>query len=220
MFLLYWNLCLFVRERRHVANLFNPWLSHLIHPTQPSSSAQLWVSHFRSTKFRCMSKQSYCFCFILHNSHSSVSNTSHRPQTIDSLHDPSCLMTYLKATIGSVMAVTKNQAKCLLTLLTGKCRAKTWNLAACAVYGSDLSFGPLISIWPRLLKAYNGSRIKRAYSDRMHRMIEVASTLLGQLHFCRLFQVSFAQVQRLCISLMRCPLCVADWLLHVLASFH
>lgn len=157
-----------------------------------------------------MSKQSYCFCFILHNSHSSVSNTSHRPQTIDSLHDPSCLMTYLKATIGSVMAVTKNQAKCLLTLLTGKCRAKTWNLAAFAVYGSDLSFGPLISIWPRLLKAYNGSRIKRAYSDRMHRMIEVASTLLGQLHFCRLFQVSFAQVQRLCISLMRCPLCVAD----------
>ena len=36
-------------------------------------------------------------------------------KTIDSLHDQSCLMTYLKATIGSVMAVTKNQAKCLLS---------------------------------------------------------------------------------------------------------
>ena len=167
---------------------------------------------------------------LLHPSQLPFLGVQHISQAANNRFTGSSLMTYLKATIGSVMAVTKNQAKCLLTRLTGKCRAETWNLPACAVYGSDLSFGPLISIWPRLLKAYNGSRIKRAYSDRMHWMIEVASTLLGQLHYCRLnyalvflkyfFHVSFAQVQRLCISLMRCPLCVADWLLHVLASFH
>ena len=167
-----------------------------------TSIVQLWVSHFRSTKFRCMAKQSYCFCFILHNSHSSVSNASHRPQTNGSWFR-------WKQLSPVWWLLPKIRRSAYWILLTGK-MSRTNTESRCMRGVWDwLSFGPLISIWPKLLKAYNGSRSNRAYSDRMDWMIEVTSTLLGQLHFSGL--LSSSKLFFRCCALPEFNACASPW---------